>query len=148
MKVILFESVPNLGTRGSIVSVNAGYFRNFLSPRKLAVEATEANQAHLADKVKRLERLNEAELNSAKTEAQKIESQTLTFRLKAGEEDKLFGSVTSANIADALAEKGIEIDRHKIAIPEAIKRLGTHTVEVRLHHTVTANLKIVVEKEA
>lgn len=147
MDAILFENVQNLGSRGSVVTVAPGYFRNFLSPRGLAVEATESNKCRLQDKLKRLERLALEEAKAARSEAERLEDLTLTFRLKAGEDDKLFGSVTNINIAEALAEAGYEIDRHHIAIPEAIKRLGMFTVEVKLHHEVTAKVKVLVEKE-
>ncbi|MBN1868774.1 50S ribosomal protein L9 [Candidatus Sumerlaeota bacterium] len=148
MDVILFENVRNVGTRGSTVSVASGYFRNYLSPRGLAVEATEENKRRLEDKVKNLERLAEEERKEARGTAEKMEDLVLTFHLKAGEEDKLFGSVTNANIAAQLAERGFEVDRHRIAIPEPIKRLGMYTVEVRVHHDVLAKVKVLVEKEA
>ena len=148
MNVILFQNVPNLGVQGSTVSVSPGYFRNFLSPRGLAVEATADNKCRLEDKVKSLTRLAEEERKQARGTAEKIEDLTLTFHLKAGEDDKLFGSVTNAGIAEELAKNGFEIDRHKITIPETIKHLGTYTVDVRVHHDVIAKVKIVVEKEA
>jgi large subunit ribosomal protein L9 len=147
MEVILFETVPSLGTQGTVVSVAPGYFRNFLSPRGFAVEATPANKSRLQDKVKRLERLAMEEKQAAQSDADKMEAVTLTFQLKAGEEDKLFGSVTSMNIAEALEKKGFTVDRHRITLPEAIKRLGEFTVEVKLHHDVVAKVKVVVEKE-
>ena len=147
MNVVLFENVPNLGPQGSVVSVAPGYFRNFLSPRGLAVEATPGNMRRLEDKVKRLQRQAEEQRNEAKTLSEKVEALTLTFRLKAGEQDKLFGSVTNADIAEELKKAGFEIDRHHIVIPEPIKRLGMFTVEVKLHHEVTAKVKVLVEKE-
>ncbi|HNY26633.1 MAG TPA: 50S ribosomal protein L9 [Candidatus Sumerlaeota bacterium] len=147
MEVILFETVPSLGTQGTVVSVAPGYFRNFLSPRGFAVEATAANKSRLQDKVKRLERLAMEEKQAASSDAAKMEALTLTFQLKAGEDDKLFGSVTSMNVAEALAQKGFEVDRHRIVFPEAIKRLGQFTIEVKLHHDVVAKVKVLVEKE-
>jgi large subunit ribosomal protein L9 len=147
MDVILFENVTNLGMQGSVVSVAPGYFRNYLSPRGLAVEATDANMRRLEDKRKRLERLAQEQVNAAKSEAEKIEEVTLTFHLKAGEEDRLFGSVTNSNIADALKEQGFEVDRHRITLPEPIKRLGLYTVDVQIHHDVTAKVRVLVEKE-
>ena len=147
MDVILFETVQNLGVQGSVVSVAPGHFRNFLSPRGLAVEATEANRKRLQDKLKRLERQALEEEKAARSEAERLEDLTLTFRLKSGEEDRLFGSVTNAMISEALAEQGFEVDRHRIAIPEAIKRLGMFTVEARLHHEVAAKVKVLVEKD-
>jgi large subunit ribosomal protein L9 len=147
MNVILFENVHNLGTQGSEVSVSPGYFRNFLSPKKLAVEATEANKHRLQAKVRHLQSQVEAQKDAAKGEAERIEAVTLKFRLKAGTEDRLFGSVTNVAIAEELAKAGFEIDRHHIAIAEPIKRLGTFTVDVRMHHEITAKVKVVVEKE-
>ncbi|HUT25643.1 MAG TPA: 50S ribosomal protein L9 [Sumerlaeia bacterium] len=147
MDVILFETVPNLGSQGSIVSVTPGYFRNYLSPRQLAVEATEANKRRLQEKLRRFERQAQEELHAAKTEAEKLEALTLTFRLKAGEDDRLFGSVTNAQIADELAKHGYQVDRHRIAIPEPIKGLGMYTVEVRVHHDVVGKVKVLVEKQ-
>jgi large subunit ribosomal protein L9 len=148
MEVILFENVATLGSQGAVVSVSPGYYRNFLAPRKLAVEATEANKKSLQDKVKRLNRQAEAEKKAARGEAEKLGEVTLTFRLRAGEEDKLFGSVTNADIAEELAKAGYTIDRHSITIEEPIKRLGLYTVDVRMHHEVTAKVKVLVEKAA
>jgi large subunit ribosomal protein L9 len=147
MEVILFETVPTLGTQGTVVTVAPGYFRNFLSPRGFAVEATSANKSRLQDKLKRLERLAMEEKQAAQSDADKMEALTLTFQLKAGEDDKLFGSVTSMNIAEALEKKGFTVDRHRITIPEAIKRLGQFSVEIKLHHDVVAKVKVQVEKE-
>ncbi len=148
MDVILFENVPNLGPQGSVASVAPGFFRNYLSPKGLAVEATEVNKRRLQDKLKRLEKLAEEETKAARSEAERLEDLTLTFQLKAGEDDKLFGSVTNTNIAEKLAEQGFEIDRHRIHIPEPIKRLGMFTVEAKIHHDVTAKVKVLVEKQA
>ena len=146
MDVILFETVPSLGAQGSVVSVSAGHFRNFLSPRGLAVEATSANKKRLEDKVKRLERDALEEEKAARSEAERLEDLTLTFQLKAGEDDRLFGSVTNTNVAEELAKQGYEVDRHHIVITEPIKSLGMFTVEAKLHHGVTAKIKILVEK--
>ena len=146
MQVILFETVPNLGLQGTTVKVKPGYFRNFLSPRGLAVEATEMNMRRFQDKLKQLDRRAAEEVKAARTEAERIQDLTLTFRLKAGEEDKLFGSVTNVDIAEELAKQGFAIDRHRIAIPEAIKRLGMYTADVKVHHDLVAKVKILVEK--
>jgi large subunit ribosomal protein L9 len=148
MEVILFETVPNLGLCGSTVKVKPGYFRNFLSPQGLAVEATANNIKRHQDKVKQLERKAAEQTKSAQGIAEKMEALALTFALKAGQDDKLFGSVTNIQIAEALAAKGFEVDRHNIAIPEQIKRLGNFTVDVKLHQAVVAKVKITVEKEA
>lgn len=146
MEVILFESVDNLGTQGSQVNVAPGFFRNFLSPRGLAVEATDTNKKRLQDKLKRLERLAQIERDAARSDAERLEDVTLTFQLRAGEEDKLFGSVTNSQIAEQLDEKGFKIDRHNISITEPIKRLGMFTVDVKVHHEVSAKVKVLVEK--
>jgi large subunit ribosomal protein L9 len=148
MDVILFEAVPSLGTQGSVVSVAPGHFRNFLSPRGLAVEATKSNMRRLQDKLKRLERQAEEERDTARSDAERLVEVTLKFELRAGEDDKLFGSVTSENISEALSEQGFQVDRHRISIPEPIKRLGMFTVEARMHHDVTAKIKVLVEKQA
>ena len=147
MDVILFETVPNLGSQGSIVSVAPGYFRNYLSPRGLAVEATDINKARLQDKIRRLEKQAEVERQAARGVAERLGDVTLTFRLKAGEEDKLFGSVTNTMIAEQLLENGFEVDRHNISIAEPIKRLGMFTVDVHLHTEVHAKVKVLVEKD-
>jgi large subunit ribosomal protein L9 len=147
MQVILFQTVPNLGLQGSVVKVKPGYFRNFLNPRGLAVEATDANKRRLQDKMKQLEKRAAEEVKAARTEAEKLQELTLTFRLKAGQDDKLFGSVTNVDIAAELAKQGYEIDRHRITVGEPIKRLGMFTVDVKVHHDVTAKVKILVEKE-
>lgn len=147
MNVILFENVHNLGSQGSVVTVSPGYFRNFLSPKGLAVEATEANKKRLEAKVKRLQAQAQEQKNAAKSEADRLEAVTLKFRLKSGTEDRLFGSVTNVSIAEELAKEGFQIDRHHIVITEPIKRLGTFTVDVKLHHEVTAKVKVLVEKE-
>lgn len=147
MKVILFETVPTLGLQGATVKVKPGYFRNYLSPHGLAVEATDTNIVRLQEKLKRLQRQAQEEVKAARSEVEKIEELTLAFRLKAGQDDKLFGSVTNTEIADELAKRGFAIDRHRIVIPEPIKRLGMYTVEVKVHHDLAAKLKILVEKE-
>jgi len=147
MDVILFENVPNLGEQGRVVSVSPGYFRNYLSPRGLAVEATKTNLNRLQGKVKRLQRHAQERLNEAKSEAERLETLTLKFKLKAGEQDRLFGSITNIQIAEELAKAGFQVDRHDVVIPEPIKRLGMFTVEVRRHHEVTAKVRVLVEKE-
>ena len=148
MEVILFETVPNLGLCGSTVKVKPGYFRNFLSPQGLAVEATANNIKRHQDKVKQLERKAAEQTKSARGIAERMEALTLVFVLKAGQEDNLFGSVTNAQIAEELVAKGFEIDRRNINITEPIKRLGNFVVDVKLHHDVVAKVKITVEKEA
>ena len=148
MKVILLEDVPDLGKTGDLVNVKDGYARNYLLPRKLAIAATPKN-------VKAFEhqkRLAEAKIRKKKSEAQslaeRIESISLTIPQKAGEEDKLFGSVTAMTIAEYLKDQeGIIIDKRKIELSEPIKRLGVYTVPVKIHPDVTANLRVWVVKE-
>lgn len=146
MKVILLESVANKGKRGAIVDVTAGYFRNFLHPRKLAVEVTSANLAWVKQKRKREEKVAIKEKEDSVVVAGRLEESTLKFALKAGEDDKLFGSVTAADIAEKLGEIGIHIDKKKVQLDEAIKKLGMYTVHVKVHPEVTAKVKLLVEK--
>ena len=147
MEVILFETVANLGVRGKICQVRPGYFRNFLSPRGMAVEATAGNIKALQDKIKKLEREAEEEVKEARTEAEKLNDLTLNFEMKCGESGKLFGSVTNMSIAEKLKEAGFEIDRHKIVIPNPIKDLGTHPILIKVHHHVSATISILVEPD-
>lgn len=148
MKVILKENIEKLGEMGSVVEVADGYARNYLIPRNLALEASLKN-------IKKFEHerniiLKRAEKVKKKAEelAERISKITVNIKAQTGEDDKLFGSVTSMDIADALLKQGIEIDRRKIIMPkEPIKRLGSYTVEIKLHPQVTASLNIEVEKQ-
>lgn len=148
MEVILVEDVPNLGSIGELVQVKPGYGRNFLLPRKLAIPASIKNKARLEHE-KRIAsfRLQKAKALSAET-AKRIEGLRLTFARKVGEQDKLFGSVTSHDIAQALADKGLQIDRKKVALAEPIKQLGEFTVSLKLRADVSADIKIQVVAEA
>jgi large subunit ribosomal protein L9 len=148
MKVILREDVPNLGRSGELVSVKPGYGRNYLLPRKLAVVANEAN-------VKQLEHdravisARQAKLRgNAEEQAKRINAVSVTIARKVGEQDKLFGSVTALDIAEALASKGQKVDRRHIHLPEPIKTTGTHQVEIRLHREVMAQIQVEVVPEA
>ncbi len=150
MEVILLENIPALGKAGDIVQVAVGYGRNFLIPKKLAMEATPQNirlwerqrEIFLQKKGKELER--------ARAEAQRIESLTFTIRRAAGESEKLFGSVTSIDLQKALQEQGILVDRKKIILPHPLKKLGSFSIPIKLHPEVTAqmNIQIVAEKAA
>lgn len=146
-RVILQENVENLGLPGDVVRVKDGYARNFLIPRKLARIADESNVRQFEHQ-KRLtqDRLNRL-IADAKTLAQKIESISCTISRKAGEEDKLFGSVTNIDIHEALVKEGITVDRHTIQLAEPIKILGVFTVPVKIQKGVTANLKLWIVKE-
>ena len=146
MKVILVESVANKGKRGDIVEVTAGYFRNYLQPRGLAAEVTEANLNKLKQQRLKEEKMAIKEKEDAVVASGRLEEKTLKFSLKAGEDDKLFGSITAADIADKLKEFGIDIDKKRVHLDEAIKKLGMYTVHVKIHPEVTAKIKLLVEK--
>jgi large subunit ribosomal protein L9 len=145
MKIILTDEVRGLGTRGDVVEVKNGYARNFLLPQGLAFLANAANTRRLAEEKKRYDE----RVMKEKTVAEKVAGQMTGLRLtlvkKAGEGDVLYGSVTSAEIADLLSEKGIEVDRRRIALEEPIKRLGEHQVHVKLHRDVTVPVTIDVQ---
>lgn len=146
-KILLREDIDDLGSRGEIVRVKAGYARNYLLPRKLAVEANTGN-------VKQIERERELLLKKAATEratadaqADQMRSLVLTFQRKAGEQGALYGSVTSMDIAEALKERGYEVDRHRLHLREPLKRVGDFTVPLRLHREVTVDLQVKVSPE-
>jgi large subunit ribosomal protein L9 len=148
MEVILKEDVPTLGHRGDVVKVAEGYGRNYLLPRKLAIEATAANKAVIEQMKQSAIRRSAVEKADSEALAKQLEGVSLTFQRKAGEKDHLFGSVTSSDIADALEQKGFNIDRRKIQLSDPLKSLGEFEVPVRLHRDVTSRVKVVVEKEA
>ena len=144
MEVILKEDVANLGHRGDVVKVADGYGRNFLLPRKLALQATLANKAVIEQMKASAARRSAAEKVQAEELLGKLEPVVLTFTRKSGENGHLFGSVTSADIAAELATRGFEIDRRKISLNEPIKSLGNFDVAVKLHREVTAHVKVKV----
>ncbi len=148
MEVILKEDVSKLGSRGDVVKVAEGYGRNYLLPKKLAIEATPANRAVIeqmkAAAVRRLAR----EKGDAQALAKQFEGASVSFIRKSGEHDQLFGSVTSADIAHELERKGITIDRRKIDLDQPLKTLGEHTVTVKLHKEVSVPVKVTIGKEA
>ncbi len=148
MEVILKEDVPKLGNRGDVVKVAEGYGRNYLLPHKLAIEASAGNKAVIKQMKDAAVRRSAREKGDAELLAQQFEGLAIHFRRKAGEKDHLFGSVTSSEIADELAKKGITLDRRKIELQEPIKTLGEHTVEARLHRDVHVKFNVVVDKEA
>lgn len=147
MLVILKENIDNLGRIGDVVKVANGYARNFLIPTKKVVPADEQNVAQIEHQKKLLEKKRSLEKMTAEETAKKIASFTCNISRKTGEKDKLFGSVTTGDIADALKAGGIEIEKRSIHIREAIKALGVHNVEVKLLPEVTATLKVWVVKE-
>lgn len=148
MEVILKEDVANLGHRGDVVKVVDGYGRNFLLPRKLALQATAANKAVIEQMKAAAARRSAAEKVVAEELLAKLEPVSLAFTRKAGETGQLFGSVTAADIATELEAKGFEIDRRKISLAEPLKSLGDYTVAVKLHREVTAHIKVTVAAEA
>ncbi len=148
MEVILKEDVPKLGSRGDVVKVAEGYGRNFLLPKKLAIEATKANKAVIEQMKAAALRRAAREKGDAQALAAQLEGVGVTFVRRAGEHDQLFGSVTSADIASALEKQGFQIDRRKIVLDHPIKTTGEFGVQVHLHKEVRPNIKVVVEKEA
>jgi large subunit ribosomal protein L9 len=147
MLVILKENVENLGRIGDVVKVADGYARNFLIPGKKVVAANENNLSAIEHQKKMLEKKRSAEKSTAEELAKKISGFTCNITRKVGEKDKLFGSVTSNDIADALKVGGIEVEKRSIHIKEPIKALGVHNVEVKLLPEVVAQLKVWVVKE-
>jgi len=147
MEVILKEDVTKLGARGDVVKVAEGYGRNFLLPRKLAIEATAGNKAVIVQ-MKASVRKSAKEKTQAEELAKQFDGVSVAFQRRSGEHDQLFGSVTSGDIADAIAKKGINLDRRQIQLHEPLKTLGEFAVPVKLHKDVTAHLKVVIEKEA
>ncbi len=147
MEVILREDVDKLGARGEVVKVAAGYARNFLLPQRLAMAATPSNKKVVEqEKQAYLKREAKAQ-NESEDLAKLMDGQVITIAQKAGENDHLFGSVTTKDLADALEQKGFIIDRRKIQLDEPIKTLGEFDVPVRLHRAVTANVKVQVVRE-
>jgi large subunit ribosomal protein L9 len=142
--VLLREDIDNLGARGEIVRVKAGYARNYLLPRKLAVEATASNVKQIEQERAALLKREARERATAEAQAEQLRSLRLTFERRAGEHGILYGSVTSMDIAEALKERGYEIDRRRIHLREAIKETGEFTVGVRLHREVTIDIPVIV----
>jgi large subunit ribosomal protein L9 len=145
--VLLREDIDNLGARGEIVKVKAGYARNYLLPRKLAVVASAGNVRQIEAERGALLKKESKERATAEAQAALMKEVRLTFERKVGEHGMLYGSVTSMHVADALKEKGYEIDRRRIHLPEAIKETGDFTVAVRLHREVTVDIPITVTGE-
>lgn len=147
MEIILLKDVDSLGKSGEKVKVAPGYARNYLIPKKLALKATKGNLKRLDDFKLQDEKAKERDKAGALALKEKIEALAVTLIKPAGEEDKLFGSVTSTEIAAALSLEGIDVDKKKIVIDEPIKRLGDYTVSIKLFHEVVASLKIEVLRE-
>ena len=147
MEIILKKDTLSLGKLGNVVKVADGYARNYLIPHGIGIEATPKNLKLLEKEIKLWQKKAEKQREEAQTLAKAIEQLSLSFARKVGEEDKIFGSVTSLDIEEKIKESGIQIDRKKIHLEEPIKALGIFTVPVKLHTEVTANLKVCVVKE-
>jgi len=149
VKIILRQDVPNLGSAGEIVSVKPGYARNYLLPRGFAYEATEANLRQLEEEKRRAEQRARRAYLEARRRAAALEGISLTFKVRAGEESKLFGSITAADIADRLNEQGLDfqVDRRDVMLEEPIKNLGVYSVPIDLHSEVRPEIKVWVIKE-
>ncbi len=147
MEVILRDDIKSLGKAGELVRVKPGYARNFLLPKGLAYEATEGNKKRIVAETKARNVRLAAEKDAATAAAATLSAIALTFTRKAGEEGKLFGSITSQDIADALAAKGQEVDKRKVELDHPIKSLGDHTVAIRLHPEVHADVRVTVAAE-
>jgi large subunit ribosomal protein L9 len=144
MEVILREHVEHLGRRGDVVKVAAGYARNYLLPRKLALAVTEANTRQIERERKKAEARELEEKTQAEAFAQRIAEVDVAIPRRVGENDTLYGSVTSADIAEALQAKGFDIDKRKIQLAEPLKALGEFPVAVKIHRDVTAQVKVKV----
>jgi large subunit ribosomal protein L9 len=147
MKVVLKESIEKLGKRGDIVEVAAGYGRNYLIPRKMALEVTASNMKMIELEQKALKKKLEKEVVSYREIAEKLNQTSLSFERKAGDKDVIFGSVSLADIKEALDKLGFEIEKKKIILEEPIKRLGNYAVPIKIFHEEKAEVKIEVKKE-
>jgi len=144
MKVILTEEIRGIGTRGDVVTVKDGYARNYLIPKNLAQEATKGNLNAIEHQRRKWALLAQEEKNAAQKAADRVKGVKVQIEKRVGEHGHLFGSVTANEIADALAEKGIEVDKRRIELGSPIKNIGLHDVEVRLHREVTAHIQVEV----
>jgi len=146
MQVILREDVEKLGRAGDVLHVSNGYGRNYLIPKGLAIEATTKNIKALEHEKRLIENKKRKERIDAEALAKRISETSVTIPMQAGEEDKLFGSVTAMDITEALAKEGISIDKRNLLLEEPIKRLGIYTVNIKIHPDVIAELKVWVVK--
>jgi len=147
MEVILREHIDNLGQRGDVVKVADGYARNYLLPRKLALAVTDSNRRQIDRERKLADARDVEEKQQAEALAQRLQQSDLEIGRRVGENNTLYGSVTSADIAEALAARGFEIDKRKINLPDALKSIGEVTVPVKIHRDVTAQVKVRVVPE-
>lgn len=148
MEVILKEDVPQLGNRGDVVKVAEGYGRNYLLPKKLAIKATAANKAVIDQMKASAVRRSVREKSDAEALAKQFDGVSLHFTRRAGENDQLFGSVTSSDIAHELEARGFNVDRRKIEIGHPMKTVGEYTIQIKLHREVSVPVKVTVTKEA
>jgi large subunit ribosomal protein L9 len=147
MKVILRQNYEPLGAIGDVVEVKSGFARNFLLPRKIAYIALDGNVKALEEEKKTVQKRNQQELAHAETLASELEKISVTIPVQVGEEDKIFGAVTTQMISDALKEKNYDIDKRKIEIQETIKSLGIYDISIKLHPNVNAKIKVWVVRE-
>lgn len=147
MEVILRGDIQKLGSKGDIVTVKDGYARNYLLPQKLALLATTGTRKQVVEMKAAAARKDASQKSAAETLAEQMSAVELTFTVKAGESDQLFGSVTSMDIAEALEAKGFSIDRRKVELADPIRTLGEYTVSVRIHRAVAASVKLQVVRE-
>jgi large subunit ribosomal protein L9 len=147
MKIILRKEHEKLGAAGTVVDVNDGYARNYLIPRGIAYPADAGSMRALEEEKRQQSRRDSRELHTSEKLAHELEKTSLTLKMKVGEDEKLFGSVTSQMIAEALKEKGFEVDKRIIELEEPIKALGIYTVDVKLHQSITGKLKVWVVHE-
>jgi large subunit ribosomal protein L9 len=148
MEVILREHVDNLGRRGEVVKVADGYARNYLLPRKMALLATPGNKKQVERERAKFDAREAEEKGVAGTIAQRLEGLELQIARRVGETEVLYGSVTSADITDALRAKGFDLDRRKLVLPEPIKKLGEYDIPIKLHREVATHVKVRVVAEA
>src|SRR6266436_5771004 len=148
MQIILQEDIDKLGHRGDVVTVKPGYARNYLLPRSLAIEATPGNMNALERIRTSLAKKTATELEAAKKQAELLTGVSLNFKRKTGENDQMFGSVTSADIAEGLAAQGFKIDKRQAQLGEPLKTIGEYAVAIKVFRDVTAEVKIHVEKES
>ena len=148
MEVILKEDVAKLGSKGDVVKVAEGFGRNYLLPKRLAILATKGNKSVIEQMKAAGVRRSAKEKVQAEELAKQFDGLSVSFTRKSGENDQLFGSVTSGDISEALAKKSFDLDRRKIQLHEPLKTLGEFTVPIKLHKDVTTHLKVVIEKEA
>ena len=147
MKIILRQDHEKLGKIGDVVDVKDGFARNYLIPRNIGYAATPGNIQALEEEKKQVSRRQDKELHHAQKMSTELEKLSITLKVKVGEDEKLFGSVTSQMIADALEEKGMKLDKRLIDLPEPIKALGIYTVDVKLHANVAGKVKVWVVRE-